>query len=791
MEFSQPIQLRFNELMTGAKADIAIKLYGADLDLAYDKAREAEAIIREIDGVGTVNVEQTVGMPQVVVAFDYARMAQYGLRTRDINMVVGAAFAGATAGTVYEGERRYDLTVRLGEGFRGAVSDVADLYVPLPEGGQVPLREVADVSLVDAPMQISRENTNRRTVIGVNVGDSDVETLVADVRAALDERLDLPVGYYLTYGGQFENLQAATARLAVAVPLALALIFILLYFTFGSFRQALLIFVAIPLSAIGGIWALELRGMPFSISAGIGFIALFGVAVLNGIVLIGYINQLKARGVVDVRERIIEGTRVRLRPVIMTASVASLGFLPMALSSSGGAEVQRPLATVVIGGLISATFLTLIVLPILYSWLEQWRERRKELDTEPGAGPPSGSAFAKTAIAVPLLLAAGQVLAQAPLSVTLDEALALAIERNPTVRAAEQDAERNESLRDLPYAPGPTDFSYNGDALYRANGQRVNQVTAVQSFPHPATLRGGNAVQAAVAAGSRTDSRLTAAGLRLDVRRGYYRLQQREAALRLHERLVATYAEYYRIAEVRVGAGEANPLEVLNLRSQLGRQRLLAEQARIDVASLRRQLQVLLQADAPVAASDTLAQATLPGIAVDTAFASSLALRRAEQDVAVARANIDVSAAALKPSFRAGLSAQRYDDGGLLSGAELGMAVPLFRAQTRQRIVAQRLGVTVAETRLAAERARQANLRLEARNALQTAQAAIDYYGEQLRVTTPEIARVSRLNYRAGELTYLELLNALTLLADTNVAYLERVLDYNLALSRLQYLRNE
>ena len=242
---------------------------------------------------------------------------------------------------IYEGEKRFDLVVRLDEKFRNGIEDVQNLYITLDNGTQVPLQAVANVELIDAPMQISRDNTNRRIVIGVNVGDTDVETLVSKIQKELDAKVDLPAGYYFTYGGQFENLKAANARLMVAVPIALALIFILLYFTFGSISQAALIFTAIPLSAIGGIWALELRGMPFSISAGIGFIALFGVAVLNGIVLIGYFNQLKKEGVTNIRERIIKGTSIRLRPVLLTASVASLGFLPMALSTSGGAEVQR------------------------------------------------------------------------------------------------------------------------------------------------------------------------------------------------------------------------------------------------------------------------------------------------------------------------------------------------------------------------------------------------------------------------------------------------------------------
>jgi len=375
-EFSQPIQLRFNELMTGSKADIAIKLFGEDLDQLYQSATEAESVISKIDGVATVNVEQTIGMPQIMVTYDYRRMAQYGLHIQEVNQVIRSAFAGEKAGIIYEGDKRFDLVVRLAEENRSGLDDVRNLYVSLANGSQVPLSSFANIDLINAPMQVSRENTNRRIVIGVNVGDTDVESLVENIQTQLDAKVELPVGYYFTYGGQFENLKAANARLAIAVPMALLLIFILLYFTFSSISQAALIFTAIPLSAIGGIWALQLRGLPFSISAGIGFIALFGVAVLNGIVLIGYFNQLKTEGMTDIMERIITGTKVRLRPVIMTASVASLGFLPMAISTSGGAEVQRPLATVVIGGLITATFLTLVILPILYYWLERWNDRK-------------------------------------------------------------------------------------------------------------------------------------------------------------------------------------------------------------------------------------------------------------------------------------------------------------------------------------------------------------------------------------------------------------------------------
>lgn len=781
LEFSQPIQLRFNELMTGAKADIAIKLYGADLDVAFQKAKEAERIISDIPGAGTVTVEQTIGMPQILVDFDYPKMAQYGLQTRDVNRVISAAFAGASAGTIYEGERRFDLTVRLKEGNRAGIADVQNLFIPLENGSQVPLREVASVELVDAPMQISRENTNRRIVIGVNVGDTDVETLVGDIQSALDQNIELPPGYYFTYGGQFENLQAASARLAIAVPVALALIFILLFFTFGSFSQAALIFVAIPLSAIGGILALELRGMPFSISAGIGFIALFGVAVLNGIVLIGYFNELKKEGWDDVRARIIEGTKVRLRPVIMTASVASLGFLPMALSTSGGAEVQRPLATVVIGGLLTATFLTLIILPILYSWLEGWKNRR--------------SGVSKVAVLIPLLLCSFWARAQVqseleeqgdPTPMTLNEAVNLAITRNPTVATANQLTEQSRSLQNLPYSPGNTDISYQGDGLFRENGQRVNQLSIIQQFAHPAGIRATNAVQDAIVRSNEISGRLTEAELALEVSNRYYELQQREALLRLYERLTATYAEYYRTALIRAEAGEANRLEALNLSSRLREQELLAQRARLSVASLRQRLGVLIGADGDVTARDTLSQIALP-FSIDTSI-NTLAVQLAEQDIAFTRANIGRTRAELKPGFRLGYSAQQYFEGGYLSGIEAGITLPLFNKSTKRRIEAQQLGVAVAESQLEATRLHRRSEQLEASNQLREIEASLTFYREQLAVVNPEIVRISRLNFRAGEITYLELLSALDMLADNNIGYLQSLLAYNQTVARIQFL---
>lgn len=377
IEISQPIQMRFNELMTGSRSDIAIKIFGDDLEILDAKANELISKIKGINGIGDLKADKVTGLPQITIKYDYDKIALYGLNISDINQIIRSSFAGEVAGKIYDESKRFDVVVRMDESNRADITDVSNLFIPLPNGQQVPLSQVASVEYEQGPVQVIREDGKRRITVGLNVRGRDIKSVVEEIQAKLDKSFKLPAGYYVTYGGQFENLIEASKRLSVALPIALGLILVLLYFTFKSAKQALLIFSAIPLSAIGGVFALSLRGMPFSISAGIGFIALFGIAVLNGIVLISYFNQLKTEGISDPFQRILIGTKTRLRPVLMTAAVASLGFLPMALSTSGGAEVQKPLATVVIGGLISATLLTLIVLPILYLLLEH-RFNRKE-----------------------------------------------------------------------------------------------------------------------------------------------------------------------------------------------------------------------------------------------------------------------------------------------------------------------------------------------------------------------------------------------------------------------------
>ncbi len=369
--FQQPIQMRFNELMTGAKQDVVIKIYGEDLNLLVDYAERVGKIARSVDGAEDIYVEPVGGLPQVSVRFDRNRLAQFGLSIEEVNRVLRSGFSGESAGKVYEQERRFELVVRLDQQNRKSIDDIRNLFVTSSAGLQIPLGQLGTIELTVGPNQIQRDDAKRRIAVGFNVRGRDVESIVNEIGTKINTQLKFEPGYFLKYGGAFKNLQEAKGRLIVAVPLALGLIFMLLFFTFDSLRQGLLIYTAIPLSAIGGVIALSVRGMPFSISAGVGFIALFGVAVLNGIVLIAEFNRLKNEGGLTLNDIVLKGTEVRLRPVLMTALVASLGFLPMALSNGSGAEVQRPLATVVIGGLITATILTLVVLPVLYTYFEK------------------------------------------------------------------------------------------------------------------------------------------------------------------------------------------------------------------------------------------------------------------------------------------------------------------------------------------------------------------------------------------------------------------------------------
>lgn len=368
--FMQPIEMRVNELIAGTRGDVAVKLFGDDLDVLAEKGEEINRVLGSIQGASENKAEVTTGLPQLQIKPDRAAIARYGLNVEDVNDLVESIFAGKKAGEVFEGEQRFDIVLRLNETASQTVESVKNLLLTAPNGQRVPLAQVADISLVEGAAQISREDTRRRIVVSTNVRDRDIASFVEEAKQKIEKQVQLPPGYYLKWGGTFENLERATGTLLIVVPIALFLIFVMLFSTFNSAKQALMIYTGIPFAIVGGIIALALRGMPFSISAGVGFIALFGVAVLNGVVMVSFINHLREEGK-SVIDAVNEGAMTRLRPVLMTALVASLGFIPMAIATSAGAEVQRPLATVVIGGLITSTLLTLLILPTLYAWFER------------------------------------------------------------------------------------------------------------------------------------------------------------------------------------------------------------------------------------------------------------------------------------------------------------------------------------------------------------------------------------------------------------------------------------
>ena len=376
-EFTQPIEMRFNELISGVRADLGIKVFGDDLDQLLASATEVLEVVESVTGAADARLEQVTGLPMLSVHPKRLALSRYGLTVDDMQELVAAGVGGENAGLIYEGDRRFQLVVRLPEDIRRDVDSLADLPVPLPNGGYVPLSEVAELELAPAPNQISRENGKRRVVVTANVRDRDLGGFVEEIRERIEQEVDLPAGYWLEYGGTFEQLESASQRLSIVVPVTLVIIIALLIMAFGSFKDALIIFSGVPLALTGGVFSLWLRDMPLSISAGVGFIALSGVAVLNGLVMVAFIRDLWHENG-DLIKSVTEGALIRLRPVLMTALVAALGFVPMALNTGTGAEVQRPLATVVIGGIISSTLLTLFVLPVLYTLLHRKDKKLKE-----------------------------------------------------------------------------------------------------------------------------------------------------------------------------------------------------------------------------------------------------------------------------------------------------------------------------------------------------------------------------------------------------------------------------
>jgi len=789
-EFQQPIQMRFNELMTGSKQDVAIKIFGDNLTILAEKASEVERIIQRIDGVQDINVEKVTGLAQVQVDYNRDRLAQYGLSVEDVNRVLRAAFAGSQAGVVFDEEKRFGLVVRLDKDYRQSLEDVKNLSVALPNGGQIPFEQVADITIRSGPAQVSREDTKRRITVGFNVRNRDVAAVIQDVSKKIDNQIKLPSAYYVSYGGQFENLETAKNRLAIAVPVALLLIFVLLYFSFNSIKQSLLIFTAVPMSAIGGVFALWLRGMNFSISAGVGFIALFGVAVLNGIVLIAEFNRLEKEGVTDITERVKKGLHTRLRPVVMTAAVASLGFLPMALSSSAGAEVQKPLATVVIGGLITATLLTLVILPIFYIFFS--RKFRFSMKSQ----------SAKVLSVLLFLIFSSSFLSQAQKqkTINLHEAIQMALDSNLNVRSSAYSVEVQKALKGASWDLGKTnvDMQYGQFNSYTKD----NSFTLSQSFAFPSVYINQHKLANANVKSSEWQMKTSQLETATMVKQVYWQLAYLYSKQKLLAYQDSLFSGFSRAAELRAKIGETNKLEMITARSQSMEIKNQLQQLVADKAILNRQLQTLLNVRMALHPADTvLRHIDFTPIADSSAISANPSVSYINQQVQVSHLEKQLEVSRALPDFSIGYFSQTmkgeqevngvprgFGPGDRFNGIQAGIAIPLWVAPFASKVKAAKLKEQIASTN-----AEQYTKSLQGNyqsliDEFEKYRTSIDYYEKQAIPEANLIIDQSTRAYKAGALDYLDYVLSLGRALTIKQNYLDALNSCNQAIINIEFI---
>ncbi|HEU4551326.1 MAG TPA: CusA/CzcA family heavy metal efflux RND transporter [Chitinophaga sp.] len=782
--FQYPVQMRFNELMTGARQDVVCKIYGEDLDTLARLADHLGGIVRTIEGAADLYVERATGMPQIVVRYNRDAIAQYGLNISDINKTVNAAFAGQSSGLVYEGEKRFDLVVRVSGAQRTGVTDVQQLLIPTPAGTQIPLSQVADVNVEEGPNQIQREDAQRRIIVGFNVRGRDVQSIVHELQQKVQQRIKLPAGYHVSYGGAFENLQAARQRLTLAVPVALLLILFMLYLAFHSLRQGLLIYSAIPLSAIGGILALALRGMPFSISAGVGFIALFGVAVLNGIVLIAEFNRLKQSGHTDVRQLILQGTHMRLRPVLMTASVASLGFLPMALSNGAGAEVQRPLATVVIGGLVVATFLTLFVLPALYLLFEKGGHAR----------PPKAVA----AVLLPLcLLCVPPVRAQTPIS--LQAALDTALKNNRSLRSDKLYADYLQRLKGSGWDVGQT--MVTGDYGQINSAYNDTRFAVTQNLKFPTIYTRQKALLDAEWKGGVLNVAVKEKELRQQVTTVYYNMLYLREKQQLLGYMDSLYAAFLDKATLRLQQGESNVVEKATAAAQRGQVGQQLYQLQQDYGILQSKLKLLLNTAADVEPDSTPLKMELPPMADTAALLQHPYLQLLAQQQQISHLQYSVEKARLLPdlfvaysntSIRGtGADDKYYAAGDRFHSIQVGVGIPLFFQAQKARINAQKISQSLAENNYQAGVQQIQSQYTAAQQQYRRALQAVRYFEGAGLQNADTMIKGANEQFMNGEINYLEWVLITNQATGIRNEYIDALNNLNSAIINIHALMNK
>ncbi|NHA05597.1 CusA/CzcA family heavy metal efflux RND transporter [Mucilaginibacter sp. HC2] len=779
VEGSQPIQMRFNELMTGVKQDVAIKIFGENMDTLASLAPKVGKIISSVQGATAPQIERTGGLPQINILLDRTKIANYGLNIEDVNTVISSAFAGKSAGVVFENERRFDMVIRLDTTFRTSIEDVGNLYVATPSGMQIPLSQIASINLKEGPAQISRESGKRRVVISFNVQGRDVESVVKDIQVKLNG-MKLPQGYYLTYGGAFENLQKASARLKIAVPLALFLIYLLLFFAFNSFKQATLIFTAIPMSAIGGVAALLVRGMPFSISAGVGFIALFGVAVLNGIVLIGTFNQLEKEGVADVLKRVLVGTSLRLRPVLMTATVASLGFLPMALSTGAGGEVQKPLATVVIGGLITATFLTLVVLPLLYLL---FAKKTKNL---PGKGVVATAVIFLSFFGMSQKTYAQQIPVRG---------IDTSMRGNLQLKVYQLQLNKSQTLIGTAnQLPKTGIFAENEDLRSGKNVDNPNGVLKIglsQALEWPGVYKARRNLLEEQSKYDQLTINRSRLEIRRDIRKVYYTIWYLQERKNLYTKLDSIYTTTYQATRLKVRVGDVAGLDSIAAEARLRELESQIKQFNNDIRIQQQSLRQLTGSESDLFSEQGPLE-KLPISAYAAAIESHPQIQLQQQNVAIADAGLRLQKQSRYPDFEGRFFSQRlYGIQNPYSGFSVTARIPIFTRGYRTMIKAAEIEKNVQEQQLNLERLNLNTAYLQAVQKLERSKASLTFYETTGLKQANAIVAAATLAYRSGEIGFAELSQFITQAIDIQRNYLDVLNDYNQAVIEVNYYINQ
>ena len=779
VEFTQPIEMRFNELITGVRADIAIKIFGENLDILNSKAQQIKNLIRDVEGASDIVVEKIVGLPQMNVNFNREKIARYGLNIADLNKVITMGFSGETTGSVFEGEKRFDMVLRLQKNSRKDISNLKNLYVDTPSGEKVPLSELADITYQKGAAKISRDNTQRRIVVGVNVRNSDLQTVVDKIKKIVDDNVSLPPGYSITYGGQFENLQSATARLKVAVPIALVLIFLLLYFAFGTMREALMIFSAIPLAAVGGVLLLWIRGMPFSISAGVGFIALFGIAVLNGIVLIEHFKELREEGMKNDDDLIINGAQNRLRAVLLTASAAALGFLPMAISTGAGAEVQRPLATVVIGGLITSTLLTLIVLPVIYSIFNKEKKKKERNTTNLKVKP----------LSIILLLFGFSAFSQETQIKTVEnvnDLKEMAFENNLGLKASSLRVDESDALIGSAFTFDKTEGYFGKDESNRAGEKTLNVIGIRQFFDFPTVYFARQKVHKAQYRQQKSAFELKKLKLEQEVAQVYYQLQYENAKIQVYKDLDSLYQKFAYAAKRRFELGETNYLEKITAQSKQKQLETQLRQAQNELSISYEKLKPLVHSDQKlIIKTNPLEKLGIESLGIESNPGIDLYQNRTDYF----KAEAGLEKQRLLPDIS--LNYFQFNNDMIdspLRGYQVGVHIPILFFGNSSKIKAATISKQAAEQEAADYKIR---LNAEYNQLIQQMkkhEEALSYYENEGKNLSEEIIKTASMSYKNGEIDFFEYIQSLENSYNIILTYYENLNAYNQTVLQINYL---